>query len=267
VGEPDLRIVLWSDAPFDFASRLSRMTGVRVVCQSITLSGAWRGVVTSQPDIVIVATRTAGADAPSLVHRLPPERRPLLIVITDRPADAVAAFELGAVDCFSRGEFDRRIAEAVCRVRQRQAQDHLAHRVTHMARQLHSERSPHPVGHIDVPKNGEQLRIATSDIECVESCGNYVRVVTANGEYLHRATLTQFARWLRGCGFFRAHRRFLVNEQHVTSRTRGGELCLRSGRRIQSSRSYRKNVMDFSSAHSDRRATIGSIREARRAGR
>jgi len=53
--------------------------------------------------------------------------------------------------------------------------------------------------------------LARSSIHYVQSYGDFVRVVTADGRYLLRSTLAEIEeRWARE-GFFRVHRQYVAN--------------------------------------------------------
>jgi DNA-binding LytR/AlgR family response regulator len=241
VHQDGIRVLVWSDTSDEVRAWLRRLPGVRAVSGACTLHGAWRATTSSQPDALIVATTSAGADTLALAHRISPERRPLFIVVSDRSADARAAFEIGAVDCFAPGRFDSRIHEALRRVRDRRAEERLAQQVVQFARTLMADASlpEDETPTLEVSDRGARLTIRISDVEVVQSCRNYVRIATLEHEYVLRATLMRCAAMLRAGGFVRVHRRYLVNVRWIAGLGPAGEVWLQSGRVVPSGRVFR----------------------------
>ena len=238
-----IRVVVWAGSG-DLRLRLRRLPGVRIVGGAWTLHGAWRATTGKQPDAVIVATGSAGADASALARRVTHERRPLFIVISARIADACTAFEIGALDCFAPDLLDVRFPEALRRVRDRKAQDRLAERVLQLGKDLMAEASQPTEDDrsMEVSERGQRINIRMANVELVEACRNYLRIATSEKAYVVRGTLTRCAAMLRGCGFVRVHRRFLVNVHRIAGLGPAGDVWLQSGRVVPSGRVFRVAV-------------------------
>ena len=193
---------------------------------------------------MIVATGNAGADLSALARRVTREQRPLFIVISARTADACTAFEIGALDCFAPNQLDVRFPEALRRVRDRRAQDRLAERVLQLGRDLMAEASPPTEDErsMEVSERGQRLNIQMTSVEVVEACRNYLRIATSEKAYVVRGTLTRCAAMLRGCGFVRVHRRYLVNVHRIAGLGPAGDVWLQSGRVVPTGRVFRVTV-------------------------
>jgi|SRR5688572_7657330 len=92
----------------------------------------------------------------------------------------------------------------------------------------------------------EEVRV--SDIEYVDAQGNYARLVTPQGRYLLRETMTRLEGRL-GREFVRVHRSVIVRRDRIVRvepATGGGYwIRLASGARLRSGRSYRQAVLEI----------------------
>jgi DNA-binding LytR/AlgR family response regulator len=233
-------VAIWAAADEGWARLVRRIADAQLTGTATTLVGAARLALVTAPDIMIVSTPTVVVDAVSLHQRVPAARRPLLVLAGDIPADAVGAFEVGAFDFISRSEPDTRLESVLERARERREQDGFVRLLASIARGW-PETEPRPSPHQTIPlrSGGRRVLVRAADIEVIEACGNYVRVVTPARHFLHRATMKECLALLRDAGFFRAHRRYIVNREHLVERQRGGTLVLRSGRTIVTGRRYR----------------------------
>ena len=63
---------------------------------------------------------------------------------------------------------------------------------------------------------GSTRLLARSSIEYVQSYGDFVRIVTADGRYLLRATLSDIEHRWEPFGFVRVHRQYIANLRTAT---------------------------------------------------
>lgn len=87
----------------------------------------------------------------------------------------------------------------------------------------------------------EIIKIRIEDIYFAESEGNYVNVRGKSNTERCRDTLANMSRKLKGKGFIRCHKGYLVNAKYI-SRVRSNELELSDGTVIPLGRSYEKEV-------------------------
>jgi DNA-binding LytR/AlgR family response regulator len=137
---------------------------------------------------------------------------PQLVFVSAYDGAAVDAFELHALDYLRKPVARGRVEEAVERVA-------AAVESAHVGSGERSTRRDGRNGHradeemIAVANlHGATTRLlARSSIHYVQSYGDFVRVVTADGRYLLRSTLAEIEeRWARD-GFFRVHRQYVAN--------------------------------------------------------
>ena len=132
-----------------------------------------------------------------------------LRVLQAEEVDAVAAFELRAVDYVLKPVREERLAEAVRRVVE--------------------AGGPAPSGDVQIPveRGGVTRFINRSEITHVEAQGDYARLHTADGSHLVRTPLTSLAEQWASAGFVRIHRSVLVALPHVEEvRSEGGRVSV-----------------------------------------
>ncbi len=161
-------------------------------------------------DAIFLDVRMPGLDGLELGRVLrrfatPPE----LVFVSAYDSAAVDAFELRALDYLLKPVSRRRLEEALERVIS--------------AVEAHRELMPAPTraGPASAPdgemiaaanvRTGATRLVARSAILYVQSHGDFVRIVTAEGRYLLRATLSEVERRWEPFGFVRVHRQYLVN--------------------------------------------------------
>jgi DNA-binding LytR/AlgR family response regulator len=141
---------------------------------------------------------------------------PQVVFVSAYDSAAVEAFELRAVDYLRKPVSRRRLEEAL-------------DRVSEAAESAHAERPPpdlngdgdvrgapgsaHAAGEVIAVGNirGGTRLIARADILYAQAHGDYVRIVTPEGRYLLRATLSELEQRWGGHGFARVHRQHLAN--------------------------------------------------------
>ena len=62
-----------------------------------------------------------------------------------------------------------------------------------------------------IKEDGEEIIISIPDILYLEAQNQYVMIYTTSGSHLIRYNITQLEKDLEGCGFFRAHRSYVVS--------------------------------------------------------
>ena len=130
---------------------------------------------------------------------------PAIVFVTAYEDAAVQAFELRAVDYLVKPVSRSRLDEAVERVGALSAVE--VHEL--------AKGSPVPDDDEIVPVDslaaGTTRLVERSSILYLCASGDYVRVVTAEGRFLVRGSLTDIARRWEPLGFVRVHRRYVVN--------------------------------------------------------
>jgi DNA-binding LytR/AlgR family response regulator len=137
---------------------------------------------------------------------------PQLVFVSAFDNAAVDAFELHALDYLRKPVARRRVEEAVERVVS----------AIESAPPAPNGATARTGAGAGVPTDGEMVAVANlhggstrllarATILYVQSYGDFVRIVTADGRYLLRATLSEIEnRWV-GQGFVRVHRQYVAN--------------------------------------------------------
>ena len=211
-----LRILAVDDEPgaLEDIARLLRATGPvgEVVCAHDG-DEALRRVGAEGFDAVFLDVRMEGLDGLELARVLHQFARPPEIVFVSAHDDAaVEAFELHALDYLRKPVARGRVDEAVARVR--------AARSGRPDGSKSSDGPDRPGGHgadghemvAVATVHGDARRLLVRDeITFVASHGDFVRIVTADGRFLLRRTLSEIERRWAPYGFVRVHRQFVAN--------------------------------------------------------
>jgi DNA-binding LytR/AlgR family response regulator len=146
---------------------------------------------------------------------------PAIVFVTAYEDAAVRAFELRAVDYLVKPVSRRRLDEALERI------------ASVSSIEVH-ELEPAPVGAgrtvsapaapedddeivpVDSLAAGTTRLVGRSEILYLCANGDYVRVITADGRYLMRGSLSEISRRWEPLGFVRVHRQYVVNLRRAT---------------------------------------------------
>lgn len=142
------------------------------------------------------------------------EQPPAVIFTTAFDEYAIKAFEAHAVDYllkpFSKERFDKALDKFLNQSslqQQRKATEELLHSTTELPTQ--SER-------IVVKTAGKIKIIPVPEIQYVEASDDYVKIYTAEGNFLKNKTMGFFETTLPQQQFVRTHRSYIVNVQQIT---------------------------------------------------
>ncbi|HEV3129298.1 MAG TPA: LytTR family DNA-binding domain-containing protein [Solirubrobacteraceae bacterium] len=130
---------------------------------------------------------------------------PQLVFVTAHEDAAVEAFELHALDYILKPVGRARLEEALQRV-----SSALAAETSGGAAARPSNAEPDVFAAANV-RSGSTRLIQRGSILYLRSYGDFVRIVTADGRYLLRSTLTDLEHRWEQFGFVRVHRQYLAN--------------------------------------------------------
>jgi DNA-binding LytR/AlgR family response regulator len=131
---------------------------------------------------------------------------PQLVFVSAYDGAAVEAFELRALDYLRKPVSRRRVEEALERVM-------AAVEADDQPRNGHPQPEPAESDKLAVAniRGGATRLISRGTILYVQSQGDFVRIVTEDGRYLLRGTLTEIERRWERFGFVRVHRQYVAN--------------------------------------------------------
>jgi two-component system LytT family response regulator len=233
-----MRIVIVDDEPLA-RSRLVHLcqehAGVQVVAQASSGADAIEAIKVHRPDLVLLDVELQDMTGFDVLRSLESREGPLAIMVTAHPEHAMQAFESDAVHYLTKPVDGRRLVSAIGRARSR----------------LSLERSGSTVNSLRQITGEKAQRLYFIDVETidyVESEANYVALHVEDERYLARNTMKHLAGVLGPLGFVRIERSLLINLRRVAFAERldrgAFEFTLRNGRRLVSSSTYRKGILE-----------------------
>jgi len=173
------------------------------------------------PDLLFLDVQMPQIDGFELLQRLPRERLPLVIFTTAFDKHAVRAFEAHALDYLLKPFQPERFKAAVAR-----AQEHLMTRQESSAARglldlLATRPGPSPATsgqylmRLTIKGDDKVSVIKTTDIDSIESAGNYVSVNVGKQGYILRQSLNALEKQLDPEQFLRVSRSTIVNLDRV----------------------------------------------------
>ena len=224
------RIVVIDDEPLSIRRMeigLAGRTGVALVG---TAADGRRGLALIQrlePDVVFLDIQMPHLSGMELVARLPAEKRPAFVFITAHREFSLDAFELEAVDYLLKPFTAERLEEALARGLRRCDDRDLARRNVELQARLEAAQDGHGLEAEGAPRvralwvaslDGER-RLRAEDIEWVAAERDYVRIYTAERNYLHRTPLKDLLASLDPESFLQVRRSAFVR---ITAVVRAG---------------------------------------------
>ena len=170
---------------------------VEVAAEAANVREAIEKLKESGADIMFLDVDMPGANGLQLADALRTLKYPPYIVfVTAYSEYAVKAFEVNATDYLVKPVETARLQQAINKVRQL---------IAAQGRSTSGERIP-------VEKGGRKLLIAADKIRYIMAKEDYSYIHTSTDErYLSTTSLAQLEEKLEPLGFFRVHRRYLVN--------------------------------------------------------
>jgi two-component system, LytTR family, response regulator len=235
-----MRVVIVDDEPLA-RSRLVHLcqehAGVQVVAQAASGADAIEAIKAHRPDLVLLDVELQDMTGFDVLRSLESRDGPLAIMVTAHPEHAMEAFDSDAVHYLTKPVDGRRLTNAIIRARSR----------------LSLERGGPGAGVNSLRQiTGEKAQrlyfIDVETIDYVESEANYVALHVDDERYLARNTMKHLAGVLGPLGFVRIERSLLINLRRVAFAERLDRgafvFTLRNGRRLVSSSTYRKGIME-----------------------
>lgn len=228
--------------------------GVEVVGESDRGDDAIQKIRRLMPDLVFLDIQMRQLSGIDVVRQIGPGAMPMTVFVTAYDQYAVEAFELNAVDFllkpFSRERFHATVERLRQRLTPRDSEAMARWRVTLDLALRDFSREATRRQLVAVEQDGRHRMLAVNDIELIEAAGNYIVVQTqANEKFILRRRITDAEEWLDPGLFLRVHRSHVVNLRAIKEIVPSGNgdflLTLRSGRVVESGRSYRHQVVDL----------------------
>ena len=214
-----IRTLIADDEPLArerIRSLLAQEPDFEIVGECADADGAL-AVLKKQPvDLLFLDVQMPEMDGFEMLGRLGKDALPTVIFVTAYDQHAVKAFEVHALDYLLKPFKQSRFKEAVQRVREqfsrRQTED-----VSKRLLQLLSDRKAPPayLQRLTVKENDRVVLVKASQIEWIESAGNYVVLHVGKQNHILRETLAALEAQLDPKLFLRISRSTLVNLDQV----------------------------------------------------
>ena len=177
---------------------LGEAGGVEVVGEASNTIEALQLIKAIPYDVIFLDIHMPGLTGVQLAEVLAGlSRPPAIIFVTAHSEHAVKAFEVNATDYLVKPVELDRLKSAICRL------------------EPANEQPPARIERIPVEKAGKKLLVSVDDILYVMAKDDYSYLYTAADRYLSTISLALLETKLEPVGFFRIHRRYVVNLSRV----------------------------------------------------
>lgn len=232
----NIRVVIIDDEPLARLAvkvRLARRDAFELVGEFGDGASAYEGIVALKPDLVFVDVEMPGKSGLDVLAALPPEQRPMAILLTAYDGFALQAFELAALDYLLKPVDDERFDEALDR-----AQQAFPYRGHARAAALVSPKART----FSVRVGSRTVLVPVAEVERIEADGDYASLYANGKTWLVRERLHNLAMQLDPRQFHRVHRSSIVRLDMIAElrslTNRDAMLRLRDGSVLRASRSY-----------------------------
>lgn len=239
---PNLKALIVDDELHSRLSLRSMLLGkfpeVTLVGMMASIADAQSQISTSDPDVVFLDISMPGGSGFDLLDALP-NRRFQVVFVTGHEEFAVRAFRASAIDYLLKPVVLEDLQDAVSKVKRIVAMDGLAAPTADAFAQLNQSLKTKRISRIALQKTQGVDLVEIGEISYLEADVNYTRFHLANGrKILACHTLRHFEEILEPEGFFRVHRSYLINMEHLQAYLQSPftEAVLKNGIRVEVSR-------------------------------
>ena len=185
---------------------LLEQTGkIGTISEASSVRSAIETLMGGRVDVVFLDISMPGASGMQLAEALRKLKNPPAVVFVTAYSDhALEAFDVDAVDYLMKPVEEDRLDRAIEKVLQ-----HVKPAVPEAAAK------PAAVERIPVEKGGRKVLIPVEQIRYIMAKDDYSCIFTQDDRFLSTTSLAQFEAKLSDFGFFRVHRRYIVNLSHV----------------------------------------------------
>lgn len=177
---------------------LLEQTGkITSIVEAASVRSAIETLMESRVDVVFLDISMPGASGLQLAEALHKLKNPPAVVFVTAYSDhAVEAFDVDAADYLLKPVEEERLDQAIEKV------------IARVHPQVESKAS---IERIPVEKGGRKVLIPVDQIRYIMAKDDYSCIFTSDDRFLSTTSLAQFEAKLCDFGFFRVHRRYIVN--------------------------------------------------------
>ncbi len=226
---------------------LARRPQVENIAEARNGREAIARIVEDKPDLVLLDVQMPRTDGFAVVHAVGADRMPPVIFVTAHDQYAIRAFEIAAIDYLlkpvTEDRFSLAFKRALGRLQGAQQEDTTRQVLTMLDAVANP---PRQLERFAVRSGERTLFVPVGEVDWIEAFQNYVRLHTGSTAYLLHVPMNTIEGVLDSNHFLRVHRSHIVNVQRISqlwSIAHGQYVIeLRSGRRLQSGRTYGERI-------------------------
>jgi two-component system LytT family response regulator len=232
--------------------RLQEEPGFEIVGEAVDGPSAIQAIEQLVPDLVFLDVEMPGMNGFEVLERAGATHLPLVIFVTAYDEYALRAFDIHALDYLLKPFTTARFRDAMRRARseiQRRADgtyQNVAHILDHH-REQSGETNGRYLFRFAVRERDRFLLLKASEVEWIDSAGNYARLHARGASFLVRMTMSELERKLDPRHFARTHRTTIVNLDRVREIAPGShgdfDVVLNNGQTVKLSRNYRDRLL------------------------
>lgn len=177
--------------------------GVSRVRDAGTVAQAVKAIEEERPDVMLLDIQMPGGGGFKILEKLPARGIPVIFV-TAHIEHAAKAFEVDAMDYVLKPVEPKRLLRSLEKV------------MTKTEEKRTAQREPGLEDRIFLREGVRHHNVRIGDIEVLEACGAYTKVVTAKGSMTVWGTLASMEERLPPSYFFRVDRKSVVNLAHAS---------------------------------------------------
>ncbi|GHH96909.1 LytR/AlgR family response regulator transcription factor [Neobacillus kokaensis] len=202
-----IRTLIVDDEPYsrdELKHLLEAYPSIQIVGEAESGEAAVINAIQLQPDVVFLDVempKINGMMAAKALMEL--KKAPLVVFATAYPQFAAEAFRYDAVDYLLKPYDEEQLQETVERIERKLN----THKETDLGK---------TTGKLAVESDGEIYYLEPKDLLYIVRDDKLTKLITKNGEFETKTPLKDLESRLIGFGFFRIHKSFLVNLEHVT---------------------------------------------------
>src|SRR5262249_21179239 len=200
--------------------------------------------------LVFLDVQMPEMDGFSVVREVGPEGMPAVVFVTAHDRYAIRAFEINAIDYLLKPVTTERFRQALERVKERLASPDETNRRMLSLLEVIAPPSRY-VKRLAVRSGGKTSLVNVEDIDWIQAAENYVELYVGPGRHMLQVTMNTLQASLDPEVFIRIHRSMMVNVGRIKELQAAshGEyvIVLRSGVRLQSSRTYHDRIKALAS--------------------
>ncbi len=236
-----MRVVIVDDEPLARLAvkvRLARRGEFELAAEYGDGDSAAAGIAALRPDLVFIDVQMPGRSGIEVLASLPPQQRPMAILLTAWDSFAVQAFDLAAIDYLLKPVDDDRLDEALDRALR--AWPYRRHETAAPPAQW--------LRSFTVKSGTRTVLVPARDVERIEADGDYATLHADGKTWLVRERLHTLAMQLDPRVFQRIHRSTIVRLDMIAElralTNRDALLRLRDGSLLRASRTYMPALAD-----------------------